>query len=192
MVAESQRGYPDHPAKYITESGLDLVLLYSTIPRLNVLSAMAFSVSQRSKHPVLQQLPTSLCVFFCPSISSTVSQHKLSKKHHVISHLTRELQTASNTSRSLLSSSFSLDYGWSLGQNWVKHHRIYQISLYNLKAAIWRGKIEAWSQKDQIYIANIRRWPTAGKLAALLFWPPWRELPITAFCVQYFPPLVAL
>lgn len=88
--------------------------------------------------------------------------------------------------------SFSLDYGWSLGENWVKHHRIYQISLYNLKAAIWRGKIEAWSQKDQIYIANIRRWPTAGKLAALLFWPPWRELPITAFCVQYFPPLVAL
>lgn len=125
VVAESQRGYPDHTAKYITESGWDLVLRYSKIPRLNVLTAMAFSVSQRSKHPVLQQLPNSLCVFCCPSISSTVSQHKLFKKYHVVSHLTGELQTASNTSQSLLSPSFSLDYDWSLGENWVKHHRIY-------------------------------------------------------------------
>lgn len=143
---------------------------------------MAFSASQMSKHPVFQGLPNSLCVFCCPSISSTMSQHKLFKKYHVMI----SSDSLQHQPRSLLSSSFGLDYGWSLGENWVKHHRIYQISLYNLKAAVWRGKIEAWSQKDQIYIANIRGWPTAGKLAALLPWQPWQKLPITAFCVQYF------
>lgn len=45
LVAESQRGYPGHITKYITESGLDLVLLYSKFPRLNALTTVALSAS---------------------------------------------------------------------------------------------------------------------------------------------------
>jgi len=141
VVAESQRGCPDHKAKYVTESGLDLVLLYSKLPRLNVLTTKAFRASQRSKHPLLQWLSNSLCVVCCPS---TMSQHKLFKKYHVMisSHLAREFQTTSDTSQVtalfLLWLRLWLELGWKLGQALQNlPDKLVQLKSFSLERKDW-------------------------------------------------------